>query len=378
MAAAEPDNTAIYLKHARTALIGILLFCVLFAIYFARDFLLPVTIACLIAMTFRPLIRWFAHRHVPAWVTASAFAIMLLAGGLVAGYLVSGPISGWIAEAPQTQRIFLAKVSAISGPLQRFVQIAEDLRASTQPAEGTGPQQVVVSPPSLPALLWTAAGYPAGFTVMFTGAVVLSLFLMASGDMFYEKMVHAMPTLTDKKNALRLVHDVEGQVSAYLITLTAINAGVGIAVGFAFYLLGMPAAYLWAFPVFALNFIPYAGPLAGVALAALSAIVVFDSFSYALLAPIIYTAIVTVENQLVSPYILSHRLQLNAVAILLALAFWAWMWGIIGIVVAVPLLVILKVFSSHITALASIGAFLGESEAAPSSDVTPPAGLEKT
>lgn len=362
MAAEKRDNTAIYLKQSRTALIGILLLGAAFATYFARDFLLPVTVACLIAMTFRPLIRWFARRSVPAWVTASAFAVMLLAGGLAAGYLVSGPIAGWIADAPEIQRTFVAKIRSISGPFERFARIAEDIQDAATPTDSAGVQEVVVKEPALPALLWTAAGYPASYTVMLTGAVILSLFLMASGDLFYEKLMRVMPTLTDKKNALRFVHDVEGQVSAYLIMLTAINAGVGVAVATAFYLLGMPTAYLWAFAVFILNFIPYAGPLAGVFLAALSSIVIFDSFSYALLAPILYTAIVTVENQFLSPYILSRRLQLNSVAILLALAFWGWFWGVIGIVVAVPLLVILKVVSGHVNSLSPIGEFLGESE----------------
>jgi predicted PurR-regulated permease PerM len=169
-----------------------------------------------------------------------------------------------------------------------------------------------------------------------------------------------MPTLTDKKNALRLVRDVEREVSTYLLTLTAINAGVGVIVGLLFYSLGMPSAYLWALLVFILNFIPYAGPLTGVALAAVAAIAAFDSVGYALLAPVAYTAVIGIENQFVSPYVLSRRLELNSVAILIAFAFFAWLWGIAGIVVSVPLLVTLRVFSLHIDALRVVGEFLSQ------------------
>jgi predicted PurR-regulated permease PerM len=156
------------------------------------------------------------------------------------------------------------------------------------------------------------------------------------------------------------VRDVEREVSAYLLTITAINAGVGVIVGLLFYSLGMPSAYLWALFVFILNFVPYAGPLTGVALAAVTAIVAFDSVGYALLAPLIYTSVIAIENQFVSPYVLSRRLEINSVAILVAFAFFAWLWGIAGIVVSVPLLVTLRVFSLHVDALRVVGEFLSQ------------------
>lgn len=363
MAATEPDNTAIYLKQSRTALVGILFLGAVFATYFAREFLLPVIVAVLIAMTFRPAVRWLARRGAPAWATASAFAVILLAGGFAAGYMISGPVAGWIADAPEIQRTFVEKIRSIRAPFEHFTKITEDIQDAAIPADTTGAQEVVVKESGLQTLLWTAVGYPASYTVMFTGAVILALFLMASGDLLYEKLVRVMPTLTDKKNALRIVHDVEREVSVYLLTLTAINGGVGIAVAVVFYFLGMPTAYLWAFLAFVLNFVPYAGPIAGAVLSGLVSVVVFDSLGYALVAPLAYTAIITIENQFVSPYILSRRLQLNSVAILLALAFWAWIWGIAGIVVAIPLLVTLRVLSSNIEALSAVGVFLGESDA---------------
>ena len=364
MAATKPDDNAVYLKQSRTALIGILILCAVFGIYFARDFLLPVTAAFLIAITFRPVIKWLSRRGVPAGVTASGLAVFILFGGLAAGYLISGPVSGWIADAPEIQRTFTEKIRGIRASFEHAVKITENIQDAATPSTDEGVQEVVVKESGLPMLLWLAAGYPAGYAIMFTGAVILSLFLMASGDLLYEKLVRVMPTLTDKKNALRIVYDVEREVSGYLLTLCAINAGVGAAVAASFYFLGMPTAYLWAFLAFVLNFIPYAGPLAGAVLSGLVAIVVFDTLGYALLAPAIYTAIVTIENQFVSPHVLSRRLQLNSVAMLLAFAFWAWIWGIPGMAVAVPLLVTMRVFSNHLDSLKEVGEFLGETTAA--------------
>ena len=359
MATAKRDTHALYLKRMLAVLTGIFLLGIINAMYFARDFLVPVTLAFLIAITFRPAVRWLAIRGVPAWGTATAFAAVLMLGGFLTGYMISGPITQWIDDAPEIRRTFIEKIRIISAPFEHVAKITDDLKDVAAPPADTPVQEVVVKESGLPSLLWIAA-YPASYTIMFIGAVILSLFLMASGNLIYEKLLRLMPTLTDKKNALRIVHDVEREISAYLLTLTGINAGVGAAIGVSYYLIGMPTAYLWGFLGFVLNFIPYAGPLAGATLSGLIAFVVFDSLGHALLAPALYTAIVTIENQFVSPQVLARRLQLNSIAILLAVAFWGWIWGLFGIVVAVPLLVTLRVFSSHFESLAAVGEILGD------------------
>jgi predicted PurR-regulated permease PerM len=359
MSTSKPDSHAFYLKRLLTVLRGIFILGIVTAMYVARDFLLPVTLALLIAITFRPAVRWLAIRGVPAWGTATGFATVLMLGGLLAGYMISGPVAHWIDDAPEIRRTFIEKIRTIAAPFEHVAKITDDIQDVATPPSDAPVQEVIVKESGLPSLLWIVA-YPAGSTIMFTGAVILSLFLMASGNLIYEKLLRLMPTLTDKKNALRVVHDVEREVSVYLLTLTFINAGVGAAIGVSYYLIGMPTAYLWGFFGFALNFIPYAGPLAGAILSGLISFVVFDSLSYALLAPVLYTAIVTIENQFVSPHVLARRLQINSIAILLAVAFWGWIWGIFGIVVAVPFLVTLRVFSSHFDSLSAVGEVLGE------------------
>ncbi len=360
MAAGRRDVSAAYLKQSRTALIGIFILGMIAALYFARDFLVPVVFAFFIALTFRPSVRYLSRHNVPPWAAATGFAAVLVCAALAAAYLASGPISSWIADAPEIQRTFVEKIRGVRGWFDSMVNLTENIQEAATPANDPEVQEVVVKESSLPAIFSLAAGYPVNFIVMLSGALVIAIFLMASGDLFYEKLVRVLPTLTDKKMALRIVYDVEREVSAYLLTTTAINAGVGVAVAITFQLLGMPTPYLWALLAFTFNFIPYVGPVAGAALSAVTAIVVFNSLGYALLVPLAYAIFIGIETQLVSPYILSRRLQLNSVAILLALAFWAWVWGVPGIIVAVPLLVTLRVFCSHLESLAPIGEFLGE------------------
>jgi predicted PurR-regulated permease PerM len=361
MASRAPGKSAGYLHPAPTALNGLFILGIIAVIYLARDFLLPVVLAFLIALTFRPIIRKLSRYGVPAWATAAGFAALLVLIVLVAAYLASGPISAWVANAPELQRLFIEKIHNIRSWFSGLLNLTEKLQDAATPATGGGVQEVIVKDSGLPTWLAMVVGYPANFVLSLATALVIALFLMASGDLFYEKLVRVLPTLADKKTALRIVYDVEHEVSTYLLTLTAINLGVASAVAVSFHLLGMPTPYLWGLLAFILNFIPYIGPIFGLALSGLVAIVVLTSIGEALLVPLAYGAVIGVESQLVSPYVLSRRLQLNSVAILLALAFWGWAWGIAGIVVAVPLLVTFRVFCSHLDALSSVGEFLGES-----------------
>ncbi|MGQ0485331.1 MAG: AI-2E family transporter [Hyphomicrobiales bacterium] len=377
MAAGRRDASAAYLKQSRTALIGMFILGIVAALYFARDFLVPVVFAFFIALTFRPSIRRLSRHNVPPWAAATGFAAILLFAALVVAYLASGPVSGWIADAPEIQRTFVEKIRGIRASFAGVVNLTENIQDAATPANDAEVQEVVVKQPGLPTLLSLAAGYPATFIVMVASALVIAFFLMASGDLSYEKLVRVLPTLADKKKALRIVYDVEREVSTYLFTVTAINAGLGVAVAISFQLLGMPTPYLWALFAFILNFIPYVGPIVGTALSGLVAIVAFDSLGYALLAPLAYAVFIGIETQFVSPQVLSRRLQLNSVAILLALAFWAWVWGIAGIIVAVPILVTFRVFCGHLDSLAAVGEFLGES-ANGNTETAEPAAVENS
>ena len=353
------DESAVQIARLRPLLLGVIILLALGFIYLSREFLLPLTLALLIAITLRPAVRWLSRRGIPAGATATLFAALLLLLGFIAGYEISGALSGLIDDAPAFRQIFIEKIHKISAPFEQVAKMTEDLKAATTPATIPA-QEVVVKEPALPALFWVAI-YPASYSLMFAGAVILSLFLMASGDLLLEKLLNVMPTLTDKKQAFAIVQDVEHEVSVYLVTHSAINAGVGIAVGISFYFIGMPTAYLWMFAAFVLNFIPYVGPLTGVILSGLFSFAFFDSITHSFFAPLAYLVIVLIEGQFISPSLLGRRLRMNAIAILVALAFWGWIWGIPGIVVAVPLLVTLRIFCTHFESLTTLGEFLGES-----------------
>jgi predicted PurR-regulated permease PerM len=277
----------------------------------------------------------------------------------------------WIDDAPRLQREFLSKVTGLRASLDGLINIGKTIQDATSPRPGTDVQEVVVRQPMLPALFTVVAGYPVNVIFVASGAIVIAVFLMASGDLFYEKLIRIFPNFSDKKAALRIVLDVEREVSTYLISITIINAGLATAVGLAFWMIGFPTPHLWALLAFILNYIPYLGPITGLGLSAIIGVVVFDSIGHALLAPLVYGVLIALETQIITPAMLSRQMQINAVMILLALAFWAWAWGIAGVVVAVPILVTFRVLCSHIEALSAIGEFLSPRQTAENSALDP-------
>jgi predicted PurR-regulated permease PerM len=125
-----------------------------------------------------------------------------------------------------------------------------------------------------------------------------------------------------------------------------------------FHLLGMPSPYLWGLLIFIFNFVPYVGTVAGVTLVGFMAVASFDSLGYAMLMPLTYAGWAFLESEIIRPQIFGRRFQMNAVAILLSLAFWSWLWGIAGAAIAVPALVTLNIFCAHIEGLSGVGEFL--------------------
>ncbi|MBU2360671.1 MAG: AI-2E family transporter [Alphaproteobacteria bacterium] len=196
-------------------------------------------------------------------------------------------------------------------------------------------------------------------------ALVLAGFLLALGHMFYIKILQSLRTLSDKKRALTMVHDIERRVSRYLLTIALINAGLGICVGLALFVIGMPDAYILGAAVFLLNFLPFAGALIGVALVGALSILTFDSLSYAALAPAAYLILNALEGSFVTPALLGQRLELNTVAVFLTVVTWGWLWGIPGALIAVPVLIMFKVVADNIEGMKVAANFLGAGESAP-------------
>src|SRR6202140_1129101 len=192
---------------------------------------------------------------------------------------------------------------------------------------------------------------------LFTTILVL-YFLLVAGDIFLRRVVEILPTFSNKRQAVDISQQVEEDISAYLVTITAMNAAVGVATAVAMYLCGLGDPLLWGAVAFLLNFIPILGAVCGVCIFVLVGMLSFESLWWALLPPALYLGIHLVEGETLTPMLLARRFTLNPVLIILSLVFWFWMWGALGAILAVPMLAILKIISDRLRPLKALGHFL--------------------
>ncbi len=357
------------LSAIRRSLALILLVLVTIGLYFARDVILPLLMGTLLALTLNPLVR--ALQRLGLAPAVSATALILLVGLIIttAALLLSGPVAAWIDTAPQLGAELRSRLQGIAASLHLVQQASDQVEELTKGVTNPDVQRVALESPGL---LTLAVSNAASIMATIAVALVLALFLLASGDLFYVKLIEAFPRFGDKKRALRIVYGIERSVSRYLAAVTVINLVLGAVVGLGMWAIGMPQPMVWAAMTFLLNFLPYIGPLFGAGLITAVAIVSFDSLGQAALAPLVFLTATTLEGQFVTPVILGRQLELNTVSVFVTVVFWAWLWGIPGALLAVPFLVCLKVICDNVGSMATLGNFLG-AQAPPAAETAPAA-----
>jgi len=326
------------------------------AVYFAKDLLLPIVLGMLIALTLSPVRRWMSRRGLPAGIAATILIVGLGSSVGTVGYLMSGPVSTLVADAPSMGRTLQRRMKGVKETVDAVKDASKQVEEITDGAEDFDVQKVVIQQPGL---LNTAVDTLANIGATAAVSLVLALFLLASGDLFYTKLVGSFKEFREKKKALKIVYDIERKVSLYLLTITVINAGLGLSIGTTLFFLGLPNAFIWGVLAFLLNFLPYIGMAAGTISVAVFAVASFPSLSYALICPAAYFALTSLEGQFVTPAIVGRRLEINTVSIFLTVVLWGWLWGIAGALMAVPFLVFLKVVCDHVEGFEVLGRFLG-------------------
>ncbi len=360
--APRPDleRTADAVESTRGRSVGVTTLTVLallYTLYFARPFLLPIVVALLLSFLFSPLVRAMARWHVRPPIGAGIVVLGLLAGVAFGAYELSGPVQRWAASAPETLATAREKIRELARPLERASRTAAQVESATSAVNGSeDAQEVVVRQPSLLARVF---GTTQRFVVGALEVLILLYFLLAAGDLFLQKLIKVLPTLHDKRKAVEIARKTESSISTYLLTVAAINVAEGLVVAGAMWALGMPSPLLWGALVVVFEFIPYLGALAMTAILTMAALTVFDTVGRALLAPGAFLLINVIQGNFVSPMLMGHRLALNPVALLVGLTFWFWIWGIPGAFIAVPLMATFKIFCDHIESLAAVGEFLG-------------------
>lgn len=328
------------------ALTGLLVIAVLGALHAARIMMLPIVMAVILALVFAPLVRGLRKLGLPESLGAGLVVAGLIGAVIAGGYTLIDPAASWLNKAPQDiARIGVklhdisARVRGVNQATAQVRQMTDDITASGPP--GKHPQEVTVKAPAAADTLFSLVG---PFALGALSTLVLLYFLLASGDLFLITLISATPRLADKQRAAEMAHQIETEISTYLLTVTLVNAALGAAVALAMAALGVPDPLLWGVMVGLFNFIPFLGDIASFAVLTVVGLLTFDDLWQCMLVPGIFALLTAVEGYLVTPLIVGRRLSLNPAVIVLSVLFWGWMWGIVGGLLAVPILVVLKTF----------------------------------
>jgi predicted PurR-regulated permease PerM len=313
------------------------------------------------AMALKPLMRGLAHLHIPT-APSAAIVLALLVALLSVGFFQLGrPAVRWVDDAQPHLAELKARAQKLFPNAQRMGNAVAAVNAlsvdNVQKKDGAAKVPTVEVKDqrgSSSILNWTGT-----FLAGLCEVLVLIYLLLASGDLFMHKLVRIMPTLSDKKRAIDISHEIQLNISNYLFTVSLINLCLGSIAAAGFYFLGVPKAAMWGMLVAILNFVPYFGPIVGVILLGIVGLLSFDSLGQGLLPAAWFLLLHLLEANFVTPILLGRRFTLNPVAIFVALMFWLWLWGIPGALLAVPILVSVKAVCDRFPKASYISELIG-------------------
>lgn len=323
--------------------------------YVARAVVLPVMLAWVVAMTLKPTVSWLAAHHLPTPLAAGiVVGIFVVLMSYAAAYLISPAISA-VKSAPQTIPQLKEKFHHVFEPFFRLSAAASKAGNIDPTEDGSKKTEVNVKDNHVAGTVFTWTG---SLLAGIAETLALIFLLLASGDFLSRKLVNVMSTTPAKKHAAEISREIQESISKYLFSVGLINVGFGTAVGLTLIPTGMSNVAMWGGIAAFLNFIPYFGPVIGMILVGLGGFFAFDSIGQSLLPAGIYLALHLIEANLVTPFILGKQFTMNPFIIFTALIFFVWLWGVIGALLAVPLLISLKIVSKHVPALSFVEEYL--------------------
>ena len=338
---AAPETAA--RPRAPLALVVLAVLAVGYTLWATQDLILPVLLAMFFALIGNPIIRLLQRIRVPRFLGALAVLCSGIALIVMLGQQLVQPAGEWIREAPRELRSLAPKLQKLTKPVQDANKAAENIARVAGGESAAKPVQVVKTEVNDPYRSLTATPMLAASVL---AVVLLTFFFMVYGQDLQRNAIALLPDRQKKRVTVEILHAIETEVSRYVLTISVINAVVGLVfAGCLFFILGLPLdeALLWGTMAAILNFAPYVGPLIGIVAMLLMGFASFDEPLRALVPAAIYLGLHTLEGQIVTPIVLGRRMALSPLVLILALMVFGWLWGLAGLLLAVPLLVCVKI-----------------------------------
>ena len=349
--APPPVSTPVAARpRASTALVVLAVLAVGYTLWAAQEVVLPVLLGVFFALIGNPIIRALSRLYVPRFIAA----VLVLAGGLAAagalGAQLVQPAAEWFEEAPRQLLQLGEDLRDLTRPMHEANQAAENI-ARAAGSVSIGEIEVVRTQVDDP--YGDLAKAPKLMATMLA-VVLLTFFFMVFGESLQKNAIALLPTRQRQKLTVGILQSIEREISRYVFAISLINALVGLLfAGLLHWMLGvtLQEALLWGTIVAVLNFAPYVGPLIGILLMLVMGFVTWDEVGPSLLPSAIYLVLHTVEGQIITPIVLGRRMRLSPLVLVLALMLFGWLWGIVGLLLAVPLLVCVKLVLAKIEGL---------------------------
>ena len=357
---------------ATTARVVFIVLALIAFAHLARAVVLPLLLAWVASMTLKTPVNWLKQCPLPTALAAAIVVGVFVASISFTILHLGRPAVEWLAAAPDNFPKLKTKFQGALRPAAQLSAAASTVENITtvETTKKATPVEVKDNRVAGTVFTWT------GSLLAGAGETVALLFLLlASGDLFLLKLVRAMPTLRDKKQAVEISREIQQSISTYLFSVGLINIGFGVAVGLILFLLGMPNALMWGGVAAFANFIPYLGPILGIGAVGLAGLLAFDTLGRGLLPACAYLLLHLVESNVVTPFALGRRFALNPVVIFIALTSCASLWGVMGAFLSVPLLVTMQAVCDRVPALAFLSELLAshqgtESDSGEKADAT--------
>ena len=345
-----------------------------FALKWAQAFFIPLVLGVLIAYMLNPVVTWLELRRVHRVAGASLVMLILIAGASGLTYVLSGEVSSILEKLPEVSSKISAGVAKIgksgeTSTIQKVQVAARELEKATSQAAGV-PVGTGRQPPPAPAaasssmidwrqFIWQGSMGLMGFFTQMATVLFLSYFLLLSGKTFKRKLVRlAGPTLENRKITIHILDEMNVSIQRYMAMLLASNVLLALLSWAAFRALGMEDAGAWGVVSGLLHVVPYLGPAFAAAAVAIAAFMQFNTFSMALAAAAASLGIATLVGAFFTTWMTGKIAKMNTASVFIGLLFWAWLWGVWGMLLAIPIIVIINVIAQHVKDLRPLAELL--------------------
>ena len=343
-----------------------------FALSSAQKFFIPLVFGLILACTLNPLVRFLERLKIPRLVGTTLVMAALLCGLVAATLSLRTQVEKILDQIPEAGAKLSATLRDLASQPNPLVKVQEAARkleqATNQAANGQTPAQkpptrVVIDDPKIKLVdwLWTGSLGIFGFLGDTVMLLLLVLFLLLSGDTFKRKLMRISgPSLSERKITIAILDDIDRAIQNYMLTLLVANILLGLLTWVAFRWIGLDNAGAWAVAAGVLHFIPYLGPALTALATGMAAFMQFESVSMAVLVSFSSLAIATLVGVVLVTWMSGKLTKMNTTAVFVALLFWGWLWGVWGLLFAIPIMGMLKVFAERIEDLQPLAELLSE------------------